>query len=413
MLKNLVVAIILLYSASTALAAGPLTLTECQVLAEKKNSNLKIQAERRYQAEQRLKQSQGDMMPDFRYEFGHNRQNSLSDTPKYTTSKFTLSQPLFYGLKKVETVSLSRSAVRQQELLYDAARRNLKADISQAFYTLAQLEIDLKDIQDSYNLLQDRLKELNERVQLGKSRESEVLVVQSQMGVLLAQEESAENDRQAALETLSLLTGVKAEELAIIDDNPATVTVDPVEKYQEAAKNRPDLEALRQEIISQNYQVKIARGDYWPAVNLDGSWYTGNSDRPENVTWQAAISLDFPLFQGGISVARVNEELSLLRAANETLVQFTDQVNTDIRKLYKALLSSVAQAETLKGAYAKAEKSYQLQLKDYRYGLVNNLDVLQSLTTLLDGKRNLDRALMQVKINKALLDIAAMQEVVK
>ena len=87
----------------------------------------------------------------------------------------------------------------------------------------------------------------------------------------------------------------------------------------------------------------------------------------------------------------------------------SDQVTTDIRKLYKALLSSISQAATLKDAYAKADKSYQLQLKDYRYGLVNNLDVLQSLTTLLDGKRSLDRALMQVKMNKALLDIAAMQ----
>ena len=258
-------------------------------------------------------------------------------------------------------------------------------------------------------MLQNRLKELDDRVQLGKSRESEVLVVQSQLGVLLAQEESAENDRQAALETLAFLTGLKAEDLTVTDDNAALGNMDPVEKYLEAAKNRPDLEALRQEIVTQNYQVKIARGDYWPAVDLDTNWFTGNSDRPENVTWQAAVSLDFPLIQGGITQARVNGELSRLREANEILVLLTDQVNTDIRKLYKALLSSIAQVETLKDAYAKANKSYQLQLKDYRYGLVNNLDVLQSLTTLLDGKRSLDRALMQVKINKALLDIAAMQ----
>ena len=273
MLKKLIVVIIILLNAGMVLAAdpAPLTLAQCQDLAAKKSSDLKIQEERRYQAEQQVKQAQGDMLPDFRYELSQSRQNSLSDIPKTNTSKFTLSQPLFYGFKKLDTVSLSKSAVRQQELLYDAARRNLKANVSLAFYTVAQVETDLKDIKDSYDLLQNRLKELDDRVQLGKSRESEVLVVQSQMGVLLAAEESADNDRQAALETLSFLTGIKAEELKIIDDNPTVDKVDPVEKYQEAAKIRPDLEALRQEIISQSYLVKIARGDYWPALNFDSN----------------------------------------------------------------------------------------------------------------------------------------------
>ena len=48
-----------------------------------------------------------------------------------------------------------------------------------------------------------------------------------------------------------------------------------------------------------------------------------------------------------------------------------------------------------------------MQLKDYRYGLVNNLDVLQSMSIMLDARRSLDKALVQAKINKTLLDIAA------
>ena len=47
-----------------------------------------------------------------------------------------------------------------------------------------------------------------------------------------------------------------------------------------------------------------------------------------------------------------------------------------------------------------------MQVRDYRYGLVNNLDVIQSISSLLDVKLNLDRSIIQVKVNKILLKIA-------
>ncbi len=58
-------------------------------------------------------------------------------------------------------------------------------------------------------------------------------------------------------------------------------------------------------------------------------------------------------------------------------------------------------------AYDKAAKSCEMQLQDYRYGLVSNLAALESISTMLDAKRNLDRALVQAKVDKILLDIAA------
>ena len=78
----------------------------------------------------------------------------------------------------------------------------------------------------------------------------------------------------------------------------------------------------------------------------------------------------------------------------------------EIRQLHKALSSSLAQAAALTDAYAKAANSYRIQVRDYRFGLVNNLDVIEAMTTMQDIKRSLDKAVIQVKTNKALLDIA-------
>jgi outer membrane protein len=388
-----------------------LTLQQCISLAEQHSSELKIQAEKLFQAAQQLKQAQGLMLPDIRYQYSTFNQDTAGGAlpAQGRDSKFVFNQPLFSGFKKADTASFSKSVIKEEELQYKTVNRNITAVVTQAFYNLLQIETDAANINNTYNLLQDRLKELNERVRLGKSRESEVLAVESQMAVLRAQEENTEGERQKALEDLSFLTGVAADDITVFDDTPAVEKLDPIEKYLQTIQYRPDIEALRQGLESQKYLVKIAKGDFWPSLNLSGSWYTARSGSQSDSNWQTLLLLDFPLFEGGFTKAGVNVATSRLRQAEENLSFLTQQVTTEIRQLHKALASSLAQAVLLKDAYDKAAKSYQMQLKDYRYGLVTNLDVLQSMTTMLDVKRTLDSALVQLKINKALLDIVTMQ----
>jgi outer membrane protein TolC len=113
-----------------------------------------------------------------------------------------------------------------------------------------------------------------------------------------------------------------------------------------------------------------------------------------------------PLFQGGIIRAQVGEELSKLDEAKIALALATRELVTEIRGLHLSLESSIAQAAALTDAYDKAKKSYDLQLADYRFGLCNNIDVVQAALTLLDVKSSFDRAVIETKLYKALMDIA-------
>jgi len=391
-------------------AAADITLEQCISLAAAKNSDLKIQQERLVQARQQVNQARGDMLPDIHYEFSRFDRDSVGGTvtSKGSDSKITLNQPLFYGFRKEKNPALSKAVLWGQELQYKTVWRSVKAAVTQAFYTLSQIEIDKADIRSTYDLMEGRIKELKERVRLGKSRESEILMVQSQMAVLLAQEQSIEGDRQNALESLSYLIGLDIVDIKIIDDSTIEKNISPLETYLENAKKRSDIETLRQEIITQEYRVRIAQGEFWPTVDFSGSWYMARSGSLNDVDWETLLSLDFPLFQGGVTKARVKEESSRLFESQERLSQLTDIVKTEIRKLHQSLLSSITQADLLQDAYVKADKSYRIQLQDYRFGLVNNLDVIQAMTTTLEVKRKYDTALAQVKINKALLDIAIM-----
>jgi outer membrane protein TolC len=154
--------------------------------------------------------------------------------------------------------------------------------------------------------------------------------------------------------------------------------------------------------------VRIARAGYLPSLYATGSLYTTStrSGVLSGSTWDVNLLLDVPLFQGGIIRAQVGEELSKLDEAKIALALATRELVTEIRGLHLSLESSIAQAAALTDAYDKAKKSYDLQLADYRFGLCNNIDVVQAALTLLDVKSSFDRAVIETKLYKALMDIA-------
>lgn len=386
---------------------APLTLQKCFEFAKTQSDSLKAQYEQQVQARQRLVQAKGGLLPQVNYYLNKTERDNgggLYDGES-TDSRFTVTQPLFSGFSRKANIDSSKIAVEASALLYKSAYQNIKASVVSAFYTLLLNEIDLANVSTSQKALEDRVKELNERVRLGKSRDSEVLVLQSQIATLLAQEEQIEGDRIKALEQLSYLIGVDSIDLKVVDGMSETEDVAPLDKFLGDALRRPDIEAARKEVEFQRYRIKVVKGQLFPTLDFTGSLYTLRSSMPDS-NWEALLALDVPLFQGGIARGMEAEQISKWRASQDQLSQLNKDIRTAINQLYRTLESSIKQMAAYKDAYEKAEKSYQIQIRDYRYGLVNNLDVIQSISTLLDVKRNFDRSIIQVKVNKILLKIA-------
>lgn len=390
---------------------SPLTLAQCRRLAEKHNYDLKIQSERKTQAVERLKQARGAVLPNLAYAYDRSLSDrgNGSDLGDNANGRLTLSQPLFYGARLSEGIALMKSGIKREELEFDNIARVLNARVTQGFYALVQVESDITNVRETYTAMGQRLRELRERVRLGKSRESEVLMLEAQIASLRAQEMKLAGDRDAAAETLSLLTGVPAASIAVTDDTPAVDSAENINAYLAAVKHRSDIKVLRQDAETQSHAVNVAKGALLPALSLNGSWYTQRTGSYSPQDWDALFALNVPLFQGGAARGRMNEEVSRLREAEDRASYGELEAATEIRRLYAALIASLEQVRALKDAFEKTEKSYNLQRRDYAYGLVNNLDVIQSMLSLLEIKSSFDRAKIEAKSDKALLDIAAMR----
>jgi outer membrane protein len=390
-------------------ALSSLTLQQCVELARKKSENLAIQSEHMAQAGQRVKEYRGNILPSV----GYNYVKTYLDTAggKYTSdlndSYFSLAQPLFYGLRDFEAYKQAKNQTKTEGYIYESVERDLRSQVATAFYSLALVNADIINIKNNEKLLEDRVSELTDRVRLGKSRDSEILMVRSQIAGLKAQEEGDLGARANAVEVLAFLTGLEPSSISVNDDTPAVNAVEPLESFISSGKNRPEIKAASSDVVSQGYSLNMAKGANLPTLNLLAYWYTHRDSSYPGSDWNTFLTLNFPLFQGGSVQARVAEESSRLKEYENKLSLVTRETESEIRRLYQQAVSSVKQSAAYQDAYDKTVKSYEMQVNDYRYGLVNNLDVLESMSTMLDTKRSLDRALIQAKVDKILLDIAA------
>jgi outer membrane protein len=117
------------------------------------------------------------------------------------------------------------------------------------------------------------------------------------------------------------------------------------------------------------------------------------------VDWDLLFSVDVPLFQGGSAFAGASEAKSRYREAELNLSRLRRSVRSDVRTAFNLFQTSVSETKSLAAAYQKAKESYELQVREYRLGLVNNLEVLQAQNIMQDVKHDWDRTALETKVN--------------
>lgn len=403
---------------SPQISTRVLTLQDCYQLALNQNENLKIQNENLIQQTEQYNQVFGSLYPKFSFnasEFlqdtsGTSNQNGVPRSftlEEQPTAKFTLNQLIFAGLREFSTSSALKAQARRTRFSLERSKKLLFLEVTNAFYQVLQGETDLVNVESFIALARDRVKELSERAEIGKSRKSEILSAKSQLAALTAQKEQIKSDLANARETLSLLIGIPSMQFQLKDSLLRLVDVPAKENFLDRALKRSDVLALQQEVQSQKYLLKTAKGTLLPTASALGNYYTKRTGFQELIDWDVTFLLSIPIFEGGTNRAAIREAASKVREAEINLGLLIRQVHSQIAQSYNSLAYSIAQERSWEESYKEAEESYKLQVKEYRLGLVNNLEVLQALNALQETKKNFDRALIRSKAALLQLQVTA------
>lgn len=395
-------------SGTAAPVAAPLTLKDAFHKAFQTSEQLTIQSEAIEQAKEEYRQTRGGILPHLHFigsetfqdksRHQNNSGNSTSDT-RYTQARLNLTQPIFQGFKEFYAMSGLRAEERREQLLLRRQGTVLFQSVAQAFFNVLSYETQLADVRSLMKLSSDRTKELRGRVDLGKSRGSDLTTSESQMATYLAQEAMLRGQIAVAREDFSLLIGEEIGGAPIVDNIGLPRVAPPLDELIKRVGDRSDIAALREEAEVRRAGVQVAKAGYWPTLNASGNYYFKRPGSQSDIDWDAIFTLDATIFQGGVIRGLQLEAQSLLRQADLNVALQQRRAVADVRKAHALLLSSIEQAVLLDDAVRKSQKSYDSINRDYRLGVANNLDVLQAMNALETLKQNADVALLQSKLD--------------
>ncbi|MBL0059601.1 MAG: TolC family protein [Elusimicrobia bacterium] len=386
-------------------SGGPITLNKSYALALDQSETIRNLREDITRSQARARASLGGAFPQVRWNWGDTWQDGSGTggnnfggflEKNQVESKFTLEQTLFSGLKEFSAWSGFQKQEARDRWTLRYAELQLFDRVAGAFYDVVGLEAALENSETSVALAGDRTKELKSFLRLGKSREGEVFSAESQLAALNAIRVRLRGQIRVARENLSFLVGQEIGSIPLEDSLDGT-TSETLPAFLSQAEKRPDLEAQRQEVLAQHLRVRYEKGSFWPTAGLRGNYYTQRPAFFEPIDWDLLLSLSVPLYQGGTVSARVKEAKSGLEQAQQTLGHMERQVRTDVKKSFESWTASREEAQALEEAYGASQKSYEAQRREYRLGLVTNLDVLNAMNLMQAAKRAWIDARVEVK----------------
>ena len=387
-------------SAEAPAEAPSLTLAECFALALKRSETLAIQQEMIAASEGRFLQALGTALPSVSFVSSDTRQDGSGGSAftlrHVPNRRFTFTQPLFSGFKEFAAMRGARAERHQRRYLKTRAQHMLFVDVADAYFLVIEQRQDLSALEATRLALEERLGELHERERLGRSRASEVASAEVQLRRTEAEMELVRSQVTTATHLLEFLTGLSRLG-ALADPNQLVLTLGPEEDYVANAPARPDVRAAEEAWHVAQQEVRVARAGFFPTADVEGNYYVDRAGVAKDVTWDAVLTVDVPLFEGGRNLGAVREARAAEREAKLAFELAGREAALDIRDVHAKLDAELTRRAALQRAVEAAEENYRLQSDDYRRSLVNNLDVLQALETLQASRRDVIQSSFEVK----------------
>ncbi|MBI4410881.1 MAG: TolC family protein [Deltaproteobacteria bacterium] len=317
----------------------------------------------------------------------------------------TLTQNIFQGVKAVNGLKLARADKSRFDFLRHDAERLLFADVATVFYSIAQTEREIATTREIVGVLRQRVGEVKKWVDLGKARRSEMAAQEAELALLEAELEAKKGDKTIAYEAMAFLTGLDPQPPVIVKNYP-TGKLKSLDDYIKLATSRSDIEAAKKGMAAAEGNLGVKKGDLYPQIDLEANYYPYRVGFQKEIKWDALFTLNLPIFNWE-TYGAIREAKSEKKQAELTAQQTERKTASEVKQAYADYQAAQRELKRYRTAAQKAKESYFLQIEDWRLGLIDNLDVLQTQRTWLSALRSFDAAEIASRLAWTKLQISA------
>jgi outer membrane protein TolC len=321
----------------------------------------------------------------------------------YSTAEAQANIPIV-NWSNIQNYRASRERVKSAELSVKDARDLVVLAVGNAYLRIVASAAQVASIQAQVNTDQTLFNRAKDQKLAGVSPGIDVLraqvQLQSQQQALVVEKNQFEKDKLTLARVIGLPIG---QEFNVADPTPSlpleAVNLD--EALTKAYANRSDYRAAQSQVRAAELSVKAAKAERYPTLGAQGYYGDqgltfGNS----HGVFQAAVSLNFNIFDGGRIKSDVQQQQVDLNNSRNRLENLKGQIDFDVRN---ALLDLKASNEQVSVAKSNAELANQTlgQAQDrFAAGVADNLEVVQAQQSVASASQSLISALYQNNVAK-------------
>jgi outer membrane protein len=241
-------------------------------------------------------------------------------------------------------------------------------------YFSARAARDLVGVaRDNLTNLDAHLRQIQGFVAAGTRPEIDLAQARTDRANGLVQLINAENGYATAKAQLNQAMGVEGP----TDYEVASETLPPVEKedqgidplLEEALHDRPDLAALDQQVRAQELTLSATKGGYGPSLGVStGITDAGTALDSTAWNWNAAVTLTWDLFQGGLTRSQVEEARANLDGLRAQRDQLRQKVRLDLEQARLAVRAAKSALDAAGEALVNARERLRLAEGRYKAG---------------------------------------------
>ena len=329
-------------------------------------------------------------------------------TDNTSAAQFTLSQIIFD--RDVLLANRSKSEVRLQARQNTSGNKiEIAAAVSKAFYDVLASEQQIKVSIENITRIQRSLKDAYNQYQAGVTDKTDYKRATIGLNNAQALKKTNEEELRSKIEYLKSLMGYPDSATLEIEYDSLQMEKEVYLDTLQTADytNRIEYRQLETQRRLLEYNLKYNRWSFLPSLSANGAYnlnYLNNSfSNLYDVNYPnsfAALTLNFPIFQGGKRRADINAAQWELQRNKLDVISLKNNVNAEFTAAMSNYKSNLANYLALRENLSLATEVYDIIQLQYRSGIKTYLEVINSETDLRTAQINYYNALYNLLASK-------------
>jgi len=389
--------------------ANPLTIDEALALAFAYNPDLGIATAQVNKARGLVEEAHARFMPSFNAQVSQLYQGPAVSfevspgnnvniiPPSQTSAQASVFLPLDVSGRLHYASVMAKDQFQINYLGLLRVSEQLIAQVKRNYYEVLRASGQAETAQAAVDVAGVRLKNTQARFEAGTVPKFDVTTAQVDLANLNQQLIAAQSRVNIAQANLNRVLGISPDASTQVAkvEVPVTVTdVDIPASAKAARAARPEVKIQQQSIALNKANIRLQRTGLLPTLGISAAYkfVSTQSFSSANMSYDAVATVSMPIWDGGVTKAKVDQAYGDLQAANATLDQTQLMVSQEVSTAALTLEEAAKRTKTTADSVALAEEALRLANVRYEAGIAVLVEVTNAESQLTQARFNLVNA---------------------